>query len=96
MFKSIIKNLSFKKIINKIPINIPYDKKLHFLVGLIISLLIGIFNITIGLICSIIAGIFKEIYDYHDYGKFDPMDMIVTWFGGMIGFIIIKIIKILI
>lgn len=91
MFKSFINNENVKKIMNMIPINISYDKKLHLCGGFIIAVLIGIFNITIGLICSIITGICKEIYDYHDYGKFDPMDMIVTWIGGIIGFIIITL-----
>ena len=81
---------------NNILNKIPYDKKLHIGCGFLIGLFGEFFKLGYGIALSVSAGIVKEVYDYHDYGKFDPMDMIVTWFGGMIGFIIIKIIKILI
>lgn len=68
----------------------PYDKKLHFFAGCLIAILGSlIFNTHVGIALSIIAGIGKEAYDYFDYGKPDVMDMVVTWLGGFVGFLII-------
>lgn len=64
---------------------IPYDKKLHFLCGLLISLLIGLYNPTYGLLVGMTAGVAKEVYDYFDYGLFDKYDMFYTWAGAVIG-----------
>ena len=63
----------------------PYDKKLHFLCGFIIALLIGLYNPAYGLYAGVTAGVAKEIYDYYDYGLFDKMDMLFTWAGAVIG-----------
>ena len=72
----------------------PYDKKLHFGAGVIISCLFGcIFSPLVGLQLSILAGLCKEIYDWQDYGCFDIFDMIATWAGGAVGFIILCILK---
>lgn len=64
---------------------IPYDKKLHFLCGLLISLLIGLHNPIYGLLVGMIAGIAKELYDYLDYGLLDKYDILATWAGALIG-----------
>ena len=72
--------------------NIAYDKKLHLAAGFIISLssaFIGVF----GLLAALMAGVAKEIYDYIDYGKYDPLDMEATWMGGIIGFVLVMAIK---
>lgn len=63
-----------------------YDKKkLHFLCGLLISLLIGLYNPIYGLSASVTAGVAKELYDYLDYGLFDTKDILATWVGAAIG-----------
>lgn len=71
--------------------SIPYDKKLHFGAGLGIALLVGIVSFVpwYGLVAGVLAGIAKEVYDWHDYGKFDVKDMIATWIGALVGFGII-------
>ena len=70
---------------------VPYDKKLHFGAGLGISLVVGIVTFVplYGLIAGVVAGFAKEVYDWHDYGKFDVKDMIFTWLGTLAGFGII-------
>jgi hypothetical protein len=66
---------------------IPYDKKLHFIAGLLISLAVSIaINPTCGLITAMIAGVAKEIKDYLDYGGPDVLDCLATWIGGGIGY----------
>lgn len=64
---------------------IPYDKKLHFIAGLLISLIVSIaVNPTCGLLISMVAGVVKEIKDYLDYGGPDVIDCLATWLGGLI------------
>jgi hypothetical protein len=66
---------------------IPYDKKLHFIAGLLISLAVSIaINPTCGLLTSMAAGVVKEIKDYLDYGGPDVIDCLATWLGGGIGY----------
>jgi hypothetical protein len=66
---------------------IPYDKKLHFIAGLLIFLSVSIaINPTCGLITSIIAGVVKEVKDYLDYGGPDVIDCLATWLGGLTGY----------
>jgi hypothetical protein len=66
---------------------IPYDKKLHFIAGLLISLTVSIaINPTCGLIASMVAGVVKEIKDYLDYGGPDVIDCLATWLGGGVGY----------
>lgn len=62
-----------------------YDKKLHFLCGCIIALLIGLYNPIYGLLAGMTAGVAKEVYDYYDYGLPDKYDMLATWAGAFIG-----------
>lgn len=61
------------------------DKKLHFLCGLLTSLLVGLYNPVYGLSAGVTAGVAKELYDYYDYGLFDKYDMLATWAGAVIG-----------
>lgn len=71
-----------------------YDKKLHFTAGLIIAIACGfVFNAYTALLAAVCAGIAKEIYDLCDYGKFDWRDMVVTWLGGFVGFIVLSLIN---
>jgi hypothetical protein len=70
----------------------PYDKKLHFIAGLLISLAVSIaINPTCGLITSMVAGVVKEVKDYLDYGGPDVMDCLATWLGGGIGYAIMML-----
>ena len=71
------------------------DKKLHFLAGVIICVLVALIfkSPMYGLIASVIAGIGKEIYDYYDYGKFDFADALATFVGGICGYIVGVLIK---
>ena len=61
------------------------DKKLHFLCGLLISLLVGLYNPAYGLSAGVTAGVAKEYYDLFNYGLFDEYDMFYTWAGAAIG-----------
>ena len=63
----------------------PYDKKLHFLCGCIISLLIGLYNPIYGLSAGFVAGVAKEVYDYFDYGGPDIKDFLATAVGSILG-----------
>lgn len=63
----------------------PYDKKLHLICGLLISLLVGLCNPLYGLYAGVVAGVAKEVYDIFDYGLFDKYDMYYTWAGAVIG-----------
>jgi hypothetical protein len=66
---------------------IPYDKRLHFIAGLLISLIVSIaINPTCGLLTAMIAGVVKEIKDYLDYGGPAEIDCLATWLGGGIGY----------
>ena len=69
----------------------PYDKKLHFAAGFIISLIGGIISTEYAIFLPIVAGIAKELYDLLDYGKYDYKDMLATWAGGAAGCLILFI-----
>ena len=70
-----------------------YDKKLHFIAGLCISVAAmllyfyyyGTVNVLLGVGGGMVAGVAKEIYDYFDYGLFDELDMLITWLGATVG-----------
>lgn len=64
---------------------IPYDKKLHFLCGCIISLLIGLYNPIYGLYTGVTVGVAQEICNYYNYGLFDKYNVLATWAGALIG-----------
>lgn len=70
---------------------IPYDKKLHFGAGVLISCLFGwAFYPLIGLQLALVAGLMKEIRDWCVYRGFDIADMFATWLGGVVGYFIIE------
>ena len=74
--------------------NIPKDKKLHFVAGLLLCVIFTLINDPItGIGAAIAGGIFKECYDRYDYGKFDIADMIATWIGGCVAFTLIALIQ---
>lgn len=70
-----------------------YDKKLHFIAGLcisVVSMLLcfyynGTTNLWLGLGCGMVAGVAKEIKDEITYGGFDKLDMFYTWAGSLLG-----------
>lgn len=67
-----------------------HDKKLHFITGLLLSLLVGaVWHPVAGLIASVIAGAAKEIYDSTGRGTVDALDFVATAAGGLIGFVAI-------
>ena len=75
-----------KTILQNFMPNVPYDKKLHFIAGFLIALIGGILTDPItGVGFAIGAGVMKECYDSYNDGKFDPVDMVVTWVGGLVG-----------
>lgn len=71
----------------------PYDKKLHFLCGLLISLLIGLYNPLYGLSAGLTAGVAKEVYDYLGYGGPDIKDFLATAVGSILGALVCEVIK---
>ncbi len=65
------------------------DKLVHFLCGLVISLVVGLFAAPcIGLIAAVLAGVAKEIYDIKRT-KFNILDFVYTAFGGLLGTLIL-------
>lgn len=70
-----------------------YDKKLHFIAGLCISVLAmllyfyyyGTVNVWLGLGGGMVAGVAKEVKDEITYGGFDSLDMYATWAGSLLG-----------
>lgn len=70
-----------------------YDKKLHFIAGLCISVVAmllyfyyyGTVNVFLGLGCGMVAGVSKEVKDEITYGGFDELDMLTTWLGATVG-----------
>ena len=70
-----------------------YDKKLHFIAGLCISVAAmllyfyysGTVNLRFGLGCGMVAGVAKEVKDEITYGGFDKYDMLATWAGSLLG-----------
>ena len=62
------------------------DKIYHLVAGLIISLIFGLINPVLGLALAIIAGVGKEIYDKKiKKSVIDPLDVIATVVGGILG-----------
>lgn len=71
------------KIINYLA-SIPHDKLLHFIAGIIISLIFSVITPYIALISAALFGIIKEIYDKISYGGFSWMDFLATSLGGLL------------
>ena len=62
------------------------DKIYHLVVGFIISIIFGLINPVLGLALAIIAGVGKEIYDKKiKKSVIDPLDVIATVVGGVLG-----------
>lgn len=71
-----------------------YDKKLHFIAGLAISIIFGyFFGEYIGFFSSVVAGIAKELRDDYVYGGFDYKDLLWTMMGGFVGAAFLVLVK---
>ena len=62
----------------------PYDKKLPFFCGCIISILIGLYDPCLGLSTGVTVGVSKELEDYINCSPFDKYNMLATWVGAVI------------
>ena len=67
-----------------------HDKALHFFVGLILCLVVGVLTTpAMGLLLGVIAGIIKEIYDKYNNSTVDALDSLATTIGALIGFLLL-------
>lgn len=73
------------------------DKLKHLLAGFIISLLFILVsqNIVVGFIAAFIIGAAKEIWDYFGHGTSDRDDLIATVQGGVIGCLLLILLRML-
>ena len=72
---------------------IPYDKKLHFGAGLLIAILAGFAYVpAFGLWLAVAAGVMKEIRDWCIYKAPDWKDMVCTWAGGLVGWVLLGVV----
>lgn len=62
------------------------DKRKHFIAGLVISILVGVFNPWIGLGVGILAGALKELWDKKGHGAPEWMDFVFTCLGALSAF----------
>ena len=67
------------------------DKLVHFLCGLVITLVVGLFTLPlIGFIVAVLAGVGKELYDWKKKKqKFNVLDLLMTVYGGAFGLIVL-------
>ena len=71
--KKLLKNLA----------DIPQDKLLHFIAGMIVAAIAAIVSPNIAFVASILAGSVKEIYDDISYRGADLKDLVATIAGGL-------------
>jgi hypothetical protein len=73
--------------IRRIAMNISavnFDKFLHLIVGLVISLILGLVNPWYGFAAAVIAGVTKEIFDRFSTGHEEFVDFWWTALGGFL------------
>lgn len=64
---------------------VPMDKWLHFIAGLIIAACCNIcFDVLVCIGPVIVAGLLKEVFDKYTTGKVDFYDVLATVFGGAV------------
>ena len=82
--------------------NIPYnDKGCHFIVGFVITLIVGLIAYYVGVdypqgygvLAGVVAGVGKEAVDLYRYDKFDYLDMFVTFIGSFFGGLLVVIVS---
>lgn len=68
---------------------LPYDKALHFIVGVLIYAAAHFVSPIIGMIAVAVAAVGKEVYDYMNRDKHTPdlWDAVATVLGGAAGFV---------
>lgn len=59
------------------------DKRKHFIVGFLISLVVGIFLPIVGFLVALAAGAFKELWDSKGHGTVEVMDFVFTAIGAL-------------
>ena len=67
------------------------DKKMHFVVGLIIGTVVGVASGVpiFGVTAAAVAGVAKELYDWiSGKGRVEGADALVTTMGGALGTVI--------
>ena len=66
--------------------NIPSDKMLHLIAGMLIAGVVGIIPCfaNYALIVAVVAGVAKEVYDEFSYGGWDSIDLLYTAIGGAV------------
>jgi hypothetical protein len=70
-------------------INLPHDKALHFIVGVLIYAAAHFISPAVGMIAVTVAAVGKEVYDYMNRDRHTPdaWDAVATIAGGVIGFV---------
>lgn len=64
---------------------VPYDKLLHFCVGLIIAAIVALpFHIKVCFWAPLFAAVAKEMFDAWTTQKADPWDFVATMAGGLL------------
>ena len=68
--------------------------KMHFAAGLLVAILAGfVFCPEYGFGAALFAGFMKEWRDWGCYQGFDWRDMVATWSGGLIGYLLLGVVK---
>ena len=69
--------------------NLPHDKALHFIVGVLIYAAAHFTSPVVGMIAVAVAAVGKEVYDYMNRDKHTPdlWDAVATVLGGAAGFV---------
>lgn len=70
-------------------LDLPYDKALHLIGGVLIYAAAHFVSPVVGLGAVAVAALGKEVYDYFNRDKHTPevMDAVATIIGGIIAFI---------
>lgn len=79
----------FPVVCSNMTLNLPHDKALHLIGGVLIYAAAHFVSPVIGLIAAAVAAVGKEIYDYFNRDKHTPevMDVVATIIGGLLGFV---------
>jgi len=69
------------------------DKIYHFIAGLTIALLFGLYSPFVGLCMAIVVAAGKEVYDYinQDNHTSDGADFVATVVGGLVGYVTVGV-----